>query len=79
MARIPSSMDRTKQYMCTGENFNRYTKIGDVGDVKPLNEWLTHFYDESEEKLAERFDNRWTNEKIVGYLYNFLGKRLEVV
>lgn len=79
MAKVPKYRDRTQLFMCTGENFNRYVAIGDVGEIKPLTEWLKYFYKETDEEISRRFNSTWSNKKIVEYLYSFLGKKLEPV
>ncbi len=78
--KTPKTKDRTEMYMCTGENFRQDIPIGDVGEVKSLKEWLTHFLpEETEEEIETHFDTNWTNKQIVAYCNDALGKKLEKV
>ncbi len=75
----PKNRDRSRLYICTGENFRDKAPIGDCGDVKTLMEWLIHLSNQDEEYLDRFFDDSYKNTDIVDYIYHSWGKKLEEV
>lgn len=73
-------LDRSRMYMCTGENHRNGVRIGDCGDIRSLTGWLEHFYPErTREELLDYFGQAYKNSDITEYLHRILGKRLEAV
>ena len=56
----PKNRDRSRLFICTGENFRDKAPIGDCGDVKTLMGWLIHLSNQDEEYLDRFFDFRIT-------------------
>jgi hypothetical protein len=77
--RRPKNRDRSRLFICTGENFRDKAPIGDCGDVKTLMGWLIHLSNQDEEYLDRFFDDSYKNADIVDYIYRSWGKRLEEV
>lgn len=75
---MKANMNRSKLYLCTGENFRNNISIGDCGDTKPLIAWLEHIFRKPQADLMEFFKYD-TNEDIVTYIYENAGKRLKAL
>lgn len=74
-----ASKDRSKLYMCIGENFRHNAPIGDCGEIKSLIEWLKHLSHKEEDELSRFFDESYTNKDIAEYIYGSYGKRLQEI
>lgn len=75
----PKNRDRTRSYICIGENFKYTVPIGACGNVKTLMEWLMLLTNQDEEYLERFFDDSYTNNDVVDYIYRSWGKRLKEV
>ena len=73
-----ADMDRSKLYLCVGENFRNNIPIGDCGDTKPLIDWMEYIFRKSRSDLMDFFEYD-TNKDIVTYIYENAGKRLKAL
>ena len=73
------SRDRSRRYMCVGENFKDNAPIGDCGEIKTLMEWLIHLSHRDEGELKTFFDRSYTNKDVIDYIFRSWGKRLQEV
>ena len=74
-----ANRNRDKMYMCMGENIKSNARIGDVGDVKSLMGWCMHLSHRDRDELEIFFDESYTNNDIVNYIYNSWGNRLKAL
>ena len=68
--------DRAQLYMCIGEEWRQDVPVGDVGDIKPLIEWMMKCYPGYEQEEVEKLFRNKANTEVTKYLLGSVGKRL---